>query len=103
MLYHYAQSSGSLAVAAAETFDGQHPCELCREIAAAKSCEQKQSPGVPALKQAAKAKAVLAGASLLPTERFAVEISLFCVSTRPGAVRGEQPPTPPPRSVDFAA
>ena len=102
MLYHYTQRSGSLAVAAEETFDGRHPCQFCREIATAKSCEQKQSSGVPALKQEAKAKAVLADDSLCPTERFAVEILLPRVSTRPGLTRGEQPPTPPPRSVDFA-
>ena len=36
MLHDYAQKTGSVAVAVEQTFDGAHPCELCREIATSK-------------------------------------------------------------------
>ena len=103
MLYHYAQRSGSLAVAAEETFDGLHPCELCRRIAAAKSREQKDIPAAPGLKQDAKAKAVLTEPAIPPAPRLAMEIPFLRVATHLGPLHTDQPPTPPPRRGVFAA
>ena len=40
----------SLTEAMADTFDGKHPCCLCRAIAAAKKSEPKSAATTPALK-----------------------------------------------------
>jgi hypothetical protein len=40
MVVTYSQSA-SVPEAVAKTFDGQHPCKLCKEIANAKKSEQK--------------------------------------------------------------
>ncbi len=99
MLYRYAQRSGSLAVAAAETFDGEHPCELCRQIAVAKSRERKETPAAPGLKQDAKAKAVLAEPMISPVLNAVTEVSLLRTAASLGPVHTDRPPTPPPRRV----
>ena len=103
MLYRYAQRSGSLAVAAVQTFDGEHPCELCRQIATAKSRERKETPAAPGLKQDAKAKAVLAEPTISPVLSAATEVCLFRAAASLGPVHTDQPPTPPPRRVGCAA
>ena len=51
MLHDYTQRTGSVAVAVEQTFDGAHPCELCREIATSKAKEQKQSPVAPKVQE----------------------------------------------------
>ncbi len=103
MLYRYAQRDGCLTVAAEETFDGQHPCELCRQIAAAKSREQKETPAAPGLKQDAKAKAVLTETTIPPAPRSAMEVPFPRTAARLGPLHTDQPPTPPPRRADSAA
>jgi hypothetical protein len=42
--------SGSLRAAVTKTFDGQHPCCLCKAIANAKNTEQKNQATSPDLK-----------------------------------------------------
>ena len=37
----------SVAVSMVQTFDGQHPCPLCRAIAAAKQAEKKDATAAP--------------------------------------------------------
>ncbi len=103
MLYRYAQRSGSLAVAATETFDGEHPCELCRQIAEAKSREHRETPTAPGLKQDAKAKAILAEPMISPVPSAATEVSFLRAAAQLGPIHTDQPPTPPPRRVGRAA
>ena len=50
MLHDYTQRTGSIAVAVEQTFDGQHPCELCQQIQVAKAKEHKEAPAAPAKK-----------------------------------------------------
>ena len=102
MLRDYSQRSGSLAAAAAQTFDGAHPCELCREIQAAKSKERKENPTVPATKGDAKVKALLADSFLRPFVRMTGKLSVSGARSISAPTRTEQPPTPPPRRGDFA-
>ena len=103
MLRDYRQHTGSIAVAVAQTFDGQHPCELCQEIQAAKAKERKETPTAPNTKDDGKVKALLT-ASVLPrfartTEEISFPRAVFAAS----ASRTEQPPTPPPRRGSIAA
>lgn len=43
MIHDYSSEKG-LVEGVKETFDGEHPCAMCREIAEAKQEEQKQTP-----------------------------------------------------------
>ena len=103
MRHAYSQHTGSIAAAVEQTFDGQHPCELCQEIQAAKAKEHKDPPTAPSTKDDAKVKALLAD-SVLPafmcmTEDVSFPRAVFASS----ASRAEQPPTPPPRRSILAA
>ena len=103
MLRDYTQRTGSFAVAVGQTFDGEHPCELCREIASAKAKEQREKSAAPVAKEAAKIKAMVADAAALvlpplPTLPVGMPAApLF------GTSRADQPPTPPPRRGAVAA
>ena len=103
MLRAYSQQSGSVAVAVEQTFDGQHPCKLCREIQFAKSKEHKESPTDSAAKDDAKVKALASDPVLCPFVRTAEEASFPRAVSASGPSRTEQPPTPPPRRGALAA
>ena len=103
MLHSYSQRSGSVAVAVEQTFDGQHPCELCQQIQAGKAKEHKESPTAPATKDDAKVKAMVANSVLPSLARTAAAISFPRAAFAPGSSRAEPPPTPPPRRGIFAA
>ncbi len=66
MLHDYTQRSGSFTAAVEQTFDGEHPCELCREIAFAKAKERQERPAAPGVKENAKVRAMVAPATFLP-------------------------------------
>ena len=90
MLVTYSHDAG-MAEALAETFDGRHPCCLCKAIAKARQSEKK-SQYQPPLKKfeclAAQPQLVLPGASgrqFLPLATGLLDSVLF------------SPPTPPPR------
>ncbi len=97
MVSDYAQRNGSIAVAVEHTFDGRHPCNLCRDIAAAKGKEHRENSPAPGLKDCTGVKALPLVSLPASGERVATE---FCFS---GAVslhqpdRADSPPTPPPR------
>jgi len=84
--------SASLSQALTKTFDGKHPCPLCKVVAAGKAAEKK-SDFTPQLKKLefppAPERLVLAAPAqfhLVPAADFFAE---FLV---------QEPPTPPPRS-----
>ena len=80
--------------ALAKTFDGEHPCKLCKVVREGKKSEQKQA----SLKVETKLDFWLARASaLLDAPATFVVLS----AAEPDAVqaRPESPPTPPPRSA----
>ena len=103
MLRAYSQRSGSLAVAVEQTFDGQHPCELCQAIALAKSGEHKQGPATPGPSKDAPAKAILADVTPCPAHRVPFGVEWPRAVSLSGPSRDERPPTPPPRRVNVAA
>ena len=103
MLHDYTQRTGSITVAIEQTFDGEHPCELCRDIATAKDKEQKEKPAIPGAKDDAKVKAMVAdGASPSLITPAAIPARVLVASVFPFA-RTEPPPTPPPRRGTLAA
>ena len=103
MLHDYTQRTGSFALAAEQTFDGQHPCNLCREIAAAKTKEHQEQPAAPSAKDQAKVKATMAKAAILPPAPPVMFLAQMLPTLPSGSSRTEQPPTPPPRRAADAA
>ena len=103
MLHSYSQQSGSLAVAVEQTFDGQHPCELCQQIQVGKAREHRESPAAPDAKDDAKVKALVADSVLCPFVRTTEEVFFPRAVSVVGPRRAEQPPTPPPRREALAA
>ena len=83
--------SCSLHDAVARTFDGYHPCPLCKAIAAAKSSEQKNQ----SMLVTQKLDFLPVQGSLILTAPLPVEIpspNTFAESIP------QKPPTPPPRA-----
>ena len=92
MVVDYSQRA-SLGQAVAETFDGEHPCEMCRKIQKASQTEKKQEMQRVVLKREFLGE---------PTTCFYPVFSRFSfVSSCAGlpASRGERPPIPPPRNL----
>jgi len=83
----------SLAQAVTHTFDGQHPCTICKAIAAGKKSEKK-SESAPYFKTLEFPPAL---------EDFALTVpARFGPPARADMVAGslsETPPTPPPRRI----
>ena len=81
----------SLTQAISKTFDGEHPCCLCKAIAAAKKSEKKSEAVSPVLKMEfppAAEKPVL-----FPPSRFAV----LPLQNSFADSFSSKPPLPPPR------
>jgi hypothetical protein len=84
-------TASSFSQAVSDTFDGEHPCPLCKKLAAAKKAGKKSEDAAPGLKMeyppAAESIVLFAPASfqLLPLRNaFADSVSF-------------KPPLPPPR------
>jgi hypothetical protein len=93
MAIHYSQRNG-IVVGLAQTFDGAHPCSMCRAIKAAKKQEQKKTP----LVQAELKKAFLTSPSGFPVYQTWVELDY------PGFAEDMEsviscPAVPPPRAA----
>lgn len=107
MLRDSAERTGSLAVAVVQTFDGQHPCELCLEIAAARRQEvktpassQKDAPkGAQIVKAEKNDQATFSELDLRPACLAAAGLRWRLLPCLDGPSRCEQPPTPPPRAL----
>lgn len=82
----------SLAQAVSKTFDGRHPCCLCKAIAAAKKSEKKSETVSPALKM--EFPPVGGSLVLIPPAKLA----LVSRSDTIAESRAAKPPLPPPRS-----
>ena len=85
--------AGSLKEAVAETFDGEHPCPLCKQIAAGKKSERKTETTFSAKKFEFASKRTVFVFS--PPSRFELRPELdfyFC-----GLI--SEPSVPPPRSL----
>ncbi len=92
MVAGYAQSA-PLKAALVKTFDGEHPCPICKFVANGKKAEQKQQTQ----KLLTKLDFFLAStpAGLLPP---APDALYFTLPPSAGA-RSDTPPTPPPRTL----
>ena len=90
MIVSYSETS-PLKMALSETFDGKHPCPLCRAIAAGKKSEKKNEVALQLNKlefPPAPENFVLIAPSRFPLLPLT---NTFAESTT------QQPPTPPPR------
>jgi hypothetical protein len=85
--------SGSLSEAVQRTFDGRHPCALCKQIAAGKKSEQKNSASL-ALK-----KFEFAHLGVVFIFRSPTDFRLLADRDSAGRLRSQLPPVPPPRSL----
>lgn len=84
--------SDSFSEAVCKTFDGQHPCCLCKAIAAAKKSGKKSETVSPALKM--EFPPVAGSLVLIPPARFEkVRLTNAFADSR-----AAKPPLPPPRT-----
>ena len=92
MAVSYSQDS-TLKEALVKTFDGQHPCKLCKVVQEGKRSERKQAPQKPLTK--------LDLFCLTPS--LTVKAPAFVPVSTDGAgatsALGEAPPKPPPRQI----
>ena len=93
-MVHDFSRTGSLSTAVEKTFDGRHPCPLCKKIAKARSAEEKAPATV---KMEKKAEVFVAsGSAETPTpicRRFAYGPHPFVSFPE----RSDAPPVPVPR------
>lgn len=82
-----------VAQAVAQTFDGEHPCPLCKAIAAGKKSEKKSEAIAPVLKM--EFPPVAERFVLIAPKPFAVfpTVNVFADSAF------AKPPVPPPRTL----
>ena len=92
MTFRYVQTD-SIGVALRKTFDGQHPCRLCKAVEAGKKSEDKQV----FLKVETKIDFWLSGSVPLLDPPVIPSVWPTAVSSPP--LRLESPPTPPPRAA----
>ena len=93
MTVDFAQTD-SLGVALRKTFDGEHPCKLCKVVRAGKQAEQKQ----PLLKVDTKLDLLLARSPALAYAPSRVNWLLPDFSAS-ASLRTHSPPVPPPRAA----
>jgi len=92
MVFSYAQTT-TLREAFAMTFDGQHPCPVCKMVAESKKSEKR--PDSPRVDTKLDFFLDAPPAILIRPARVAGQ---FALSTAPRP-RAEAPPTPPPRPL----
>ena len=94
MIFEYSASDG-LQAGLAKTFDGEHPCELCKSIANHKGAEKKHAAQFEFGKINVVSQAQAQVSVLYPAEKFwrwrLSKQSIFSVS--------RMPPVPPPRGL----
>jgi hypothetical protein len=93
MIIQYSQRAG-LKASLAQTFDGEHPCSVCKAIQDGKKQEQKKAP----LLQTELKKDYLALSNRFQVYQRWVEVKFPGSSEQPEGVAFE-PAVPPPRSV----
>lgn len=90
MVVNYSQTA-PLHEAFTKTFDGKHPCQLCKLVREGKAKEQKQD----VLKTLTKFDLLAATNELMPVAP--VPFPLVMAVPQSGSVWRDRPPTPPPR------
>lgn len=90
MVANYSQGE-TLMVALESTFDGQHPCALCKVVKSGRAQERQQ----PAVKVIVKLDAVLEDVMQMPD--LLETACQYLAVVRASAARTLAPPTPPPQ------
>jgi hypothetical protein len=91
MLMSYSRE-GHIVAAVAKTFDGRHPCSLCKQIERAKSSESQPLRALEVENQATFVAPVMVAMVRMEGISWKMEIPEWH-----GTVRAEQPTAPPPR------
>ena len=98
MIVDYTHDSGSLRQAVVQTFDGAHPCELCRQISAGIE-KEKHDDRQKSRQDERLSKTTLT--AVLPAHfsaRFVPpEVQLAVSPASPDGRLADAPPVPPPR------
>ena len=100
MLRDYSQQpGGNLRTAVVQTFDGQHPCELCRDIQRVKrSTPERQAPLPSKAEKQVVARLPEENRSLV--RENASREPLWLITPAPFyRLHAERPPVPPPRAA----
>ena len=98
MLVTYSQQA-DFATALEQTFDGAHPCPMCKKISQDRAQERSEQPaGAPSVSRAAPETLCLAAGQDIPP------VPVHLVFARADALAAppelaQPPPTPPPRAV----
>jgi hypothetical protein len=82
-----------VAQAVTNTFDGQHPCPLCKAIAAGKKSETKSELTIPSM----KLEFLLSPREFAPFVDCRFEV--IPPENQITEAMDQQPPTPPPRAI----
>jgi len=87
-------ANDSLTEAVSKTFDGEHPCPLCKAIKAAKKSEEKKEASMPSLKK-------FEFVNQSPRFIFSAPSAFTFVGWREAfpASYSTSPPVPPPRAA----
>ena len=92
MLFNYSRDA-TFSEAIQKTFDGQHPCKLCKIVSEGKKSERKQESNV-------------SGKKLEPWVQFEAVVFIFPHFSAPSLVfqidyctRFDLPPVPPPKAA----
>ena len=93
MLVSYSRG-GQIVAAVTKTFDGRHPCSLCKEIQRAKSTEPEPARNMEVENQATFVVPALVAMMRSEGVSWRMEIPEWH-----GEVRAEQPTAPPPRGA----
>jgi len=91
MLLSYSRG-GHIVTAVTKTFDGRHPCSLCKEVARSKSTEPQPAQNMEVESQATFVMPALVTLVRLEGTSWKLEIPEWH-----GEIRAEQPTAPPPR------
>ena len=100
MVVSYTRDSGSLRVGLTQTFDGAHPCKLCRQISVGIEKEQqdeRQKPGQTARAGKTNLIAVLPAVFSAPFIRRGEPVVRPADSLE--GCMADAPPVPPPRTA----
>lgn len=93
MLWNYTQSDGSLLSGVKKTFDGEHPCRMCKSIKVAKEKERAIPVAFVSLKKIESLPAPACAA--LPPRGCREFVFPSAADVRPSA-RADAPPVPVP-------
>ncbi len=97
MAVTYSMETGSLSQGLSDTFDGEHPCPLCKMVEQGKEAENQSSDDKPAPTKAKDLKLTLAFAEIprFVFARFPAQVWITTSITAES--RYERPVTPPPQ------